>query len=182
MAIACALRLAVQLFRGSESTNQNETLHQQQVKTIHSKIVLFANPRNNVKFFIDNWYLFVLALASGSMLMLPALRGASLGGLPAPSVVQLINREKAVLIDVCAPEEFAAAHAGGAKNVPLAELEARLTSVVKNKAVPVVMVCATGGRAAKAAVIARKLGYEKAQVLAGGLRSWREAGLPVEKS
>ena len=51
--------------------------------------------------------------------------------------------------------------------VPLDELEARLPSVVKNKAVPVVMVCASGGRAARAAVIARKLGYEKAQVLAG---------------
>jgi len=135
-----------------------------------------------VKFFADNWYLFVLALASGSMLLLPALRGASLGGMTAPNVVQLINREKAVLIDVCAADEYAAAHAGGAKNVPLDELEARLPTVVKNKAVPVVMVCATGGRAARAAVIARKLGYENAQVLAGGLKSWKEAGLPVEKA
>lgn len=135
-----------------------------------------------MKFFADNWYLFVLALASGSMLLLPALRGASLGGMTAPNVVQLINREKAVLIDVCAADEYAAAHAGGAKNVPLDELEARLPTVVKNKAVPVVMVCATGGRAARAAVIARKLGYENAQVLAGGLKSWKEAGLPVEKA
>lgn len=135
-----------------------------------------------MKFFADNWYLFVLAFASGAMLLLPALRGASLGGLPAASVVQLINREKAVLIDVCGPDEYAAGHAGGAKNVPLDELETRLPSVVKNKAVPVVMVCASGGRAARAAVIARKLGYEKAQVLAGGLKSWKEAGLPVEKA
>jgi len=135
-----------------------------------------------VKFFVDNWYLFVLALVSGAMLLLPVLRGASLGGLAAASVVQLINREKAVLIDVCGPDEYAAGHAGGSKNVPLDELEARLPTVVKNKAVPVVMVCASGGRAARAAVIARKLGYEKAQVLAGGLKSWKEAGLPVEKA
>lgn len=135
-----------------------------------------------MKFFVDNWYLFVLALVSGAMLLLPVLRGASLGGLAAASVVQLINREKAVLIDVCGPDEYAAGHAGGSKNVPLDELEARLPTVVKNKAVPVVMVCASGGRAARAAVIARKLGYEKAQVLAGGLKSWKEAGLPVEKA
>ena len=135
-----------------------------------------------MKFFVDNWYLFVLALASGSMLLVPALRGASFGGLTAANAVLLINREKAVLIDVCGADEFAAGHAGGAKNVPLDELEARLPSVVKNKAVPVVMVCTSGGRAARAAVIARKLGYEKAQVLAGGLKSWKEAGLPVEKA
>jgi len=28
----------------------------------------------------------------------------------------------------------------------------------------------------------RKLGYENAQPLAGGLNAWREANLPVEKS
>jgi rhodanese-related sulfurtransferase len=28
----------------------------------------------------------------------------------------------------------------------------------------------------------RKLGYEKAAPLAGGLKAWREANLPVEKS
>ena len=135
-----------------------------------------------MKFIVENWYLFVLALASGSMLLLPALRGASLGGLPAASVVQLINREKAVLIDVCGADEYAAGHAGGSKSVPLGELEARLPSVVKNKAIPVVMVCASGGRATRAAAMARKLGYENAQVLAGGLKAWKDAGMPVEKS
>ena len=30
--------------------------------------------------------------------------------------------------------------------------------------------------------LARKLGYENAQVLAGGLKAWKDAGLPVEKS
>jgi rhodanese-related sulfurtransferase len=43
-------------------------------------------------------------------------------------------------------------------------------------------VCATGARAARAAGILRKLGYEKAQPLAGGLAAWREANLPVEKA
>jgi rhodanese-related sulfurtransferase len=30
--------------------------------------------------------------------------------------------------------------------------------------------------------VAKKLGYDKAQVLAGGLKSWKEANLPVEKA
>jgi rhodanese-related sulfurtransferase len=34
----------------------------------------------------------------------------------------------------------------------------------------------------RAVAILRKLGFENARPLAGGLRSWREANLPVEKS
>ena len=65
--------------------------------------------------------------------------------------------------------------------MPLAQLEERLPSVVKNKAVPVVMVCARGVRAQRAVAVAKKLGYDNAQTLSGGLAAWREANLPVEK-
>ena len=44
------------------------------------------------------------------------------------------------------------------------------------------VVCPTGARAGRAAGMLRKLGYENAQVLAGGLKTWREANLPVEKT
>ncbi len=109
------------------------------------------------------------------------LKGAS-GGLDTVAAVQLINREKAVLIDVCEPEEFAQGHAGGAKNVPLGQLESQLPLIVKNKNLPVIMVCQVGAGASRAAAQARKMGYEQAQALSGGLRAWRGASLPVEKS
>jgi rhodanese-related sulfurtransferase len=134
-----------------------------------------------VNFIVDNWYLLVLAIASGTMLLLPSLKSGANGLSPANAVL-LINREKAVLIDVCGADEFAEGHAGGAKSVPLAELESRLPSVVKNKALPVVMVCSSGARATRAAIMARKLGYENVQVLAGGTKAWKDAGLPVDKS
>lgn len=135
-----------------------------------------------MKFIIENWYLFFIALASGAMLLLPVLKGAAGGALTAANAVQLINREKAVVIDVCEPEEFAAGHVNGAKNVPLSQLEERLPGVVKNKALPLVLVCAKGARAQRAVAVAKKLGYDNAQALAGGLSAWREANLPVEKS
>ena len=135
-----------------------------------------------MKFIIDNWYLIFVALASGSMLLWPALKSASGGSLTPARAVQLINRETAVVIDVCETEEYAAGHVGGAKNVPLGQLEERLPAVVKNKALPVVLVCASGARSNRAVAIAKKLGYENAQSLAGGLKAWREASLPVEKN
>jgi len=135
-----------------------------------------------VNFFIDNWYLVLVALVSGAMLLLPIFREAAGGSLTAARAVQLINREKAVVVDVSEPDEFAAGHVGGAKNVPLGQLEERLPQVVKNKTVPLVLVCAKGARAQRAVAVAKKLGYEKAEALAGGLKAWREASMPVEKA
>ncbi len=134
-----------------------------------------------MKFVLDNWYLILIALVSGGMLAWPAITRSGGAKVSAAQAVQLINREKAVLIDVCDAEEFAAGHAAGAKNVPLATLE-KATGLPKNKAVPVVVLCRTGTRASRGVAILRKLGYEKATSLAGGLAAWREANLPVEKS
>jgi rhodanese-related sulfurtransferase len=137
-----------------------------------------------MKFLIDNWYLFALALVSGGMLLWPVVMGAATGGgsLSPSAAVQLINRERAVVVDVSETTEFAAGHIGGAKNVPVAELEDKLVKTVKNKKLPLILVCATGARAAKAQAVAKKLGYEQVQALAGGLKAWKEANLPIEKA
>lgn len=134
-----------------------------------------------MKFIFDNWMLIAIAVASGSLLLWPVLQGAAMAGLDPAGAVQLINREKGVVIDVCEPTEFAAGHVGGAKNIPLGELESKLAGAVKNKALPVILVCQSGARSARAVAIAKKLGYEQAQSLGGGLASWRAANLPVEK-
>jgi rhodanese-related sulfurtransferase len=135
-----------------------------------------------VKFIIDNWYLFAIAAASGGLLLWPVLQGATLTGIAPAAAIQLINREKAVVVDVCEAGEFAQGHIVGSKNIPLGELEAKLAQAVKNKALPLVLVCQTGARSARAVAMAKKLGYEQAQSLAGGLKAWKAANLPVEKA
>jgi rhodanese-related sulfurtransferase len=133
-----------------------------------------------VDFILHNWILIVAALASGGMLLRLYLAESGSGLSPADAV-QLMNREKGVLIDVREPAEFAAGHPGGAKNVPLAQLDALLPQTVKNKAFPLIFTCATGRRASQAVSKAKALGYEKSQVLAGGLKGWQAASLPVVK-
>ena len=136
-----------------------------------------------MSFFIDNWPLVLLALTSGGMLLWPVItKGAQGGGLSPTEAVMLMNREKAVVVDVCEPAEFAAGHVTGAKNIPVAELESKLPTAVKNKTVPLILVCASGMRSRRAVAVATRLGYDKAQSLAGGMGAWREAGLPVEKA
>lgn len=135
-----------------------------------------------MKFLLDNWILIAVAFASGAMLMWPVVqRGMRAGSLTPTGAVQLMNREKAVVVDVCETDEFAQGHVTGARNVPLGQLEARLPEVAKNKAVPLILVCQSGARANRALGIAQKLGYEKAQVLSGGLAAWKEANLPLER-
>ena len=126
--------------------------------------------------------LVAVAAASALALFMPTVLQGAAGGVAPNEAVLLINREKAVLIDVCEPHEFAQGHVVGSKNIPLAQLEAELPSVVKNKSVPVILVCQAGSRASRAAVQAKRLGYERAQALAGGLKAWREASLPTEKA
>ena len=132
-------------------------------------------------FFINNWVLFLVAIASGAMLFWPMLnQGGGGSRINATEAVRLINREKAVLIDVSEANEYAAGHAAGAKSIPLGTLE-NTGDLPKNKAVPVVLLCASGTRAMRAASTLKKLGFENPRVLAGGLSAWREANLPVEK-
>ena len=135
-----------------------------------------------MKFIIDNWMLISLAVFSGALLLAPIIQGAVATGLGANEAVQLMNREKAVVIDVCEPNEFAAGHVVGAKNIPLSDLQAKLGSAVKNKKLPIILVCQSGARSARAVATAKGLGFEQVHSLGGGLVAWKAANLPVEKS
>jgi rhodanese-related sulfurtransferase len=135
-----------------------------------------------LEFLLKNWMLVLTALVSGLFLLWPGIRGrTSAGSIGTNEAVRLINREKAVLIDVSEPEEYAKGHPNGARNVPFGKLEGS-KDLPSNKALPLVVVCPTGSRASRAAGLLRKAGYEKAQALAGGFNAWREANLPIEKS
>jgi rhodanese-related sulfurtransferase len=137
---------------------------------------------NLMPFLVQNWALVLIAVVSGGLLLWPGIAAGTRPGVSPDGAVQLMNREKAVVIDVSEADEFAAGHVSGARNVPVNQLQERLPQVAKNKAVPLILVCANGARAQRALATAKTLGYEKAVVLGGGLRAWKEANLPVEKT
>lgn len=134
----------------------------------------------HVKFIIENWMLILMAAASGSLLLWQGLQKSTGGAVGTAEAVRLINREKGVLIDVCEPAEFDAGHAVGARNIPFSSLESA-KALPSNKSLPLVLLCASGARAKRAAGLLRKAGYEHAIAVAGGMTAWREAGLPVDK-
>jgi rhodanese-related sulfurtransferase len=133
-----------------------------------------------VKFIIDHIFTVALVLISGGALLWPALqpRGKRASAL---QVTQIINRGKSTIVDVRTPEEFAKAHLRDAKNIPLADLTARIGELDKSKTRSVVVVCQSGARADKAARQLAAAGFDDVVSLDGGLTAWQAAGLPVAK-
>ena len=136
-----------------------------------------------VTFFTDPtvWLMLLVALVAGGLLLWPTINGARNAGVSPTEAVRLMNREKASVIDVSEPGEYAAGHIVGSKNIPIGRLEVA-PELPKNKTLPIVLVCASGKRAAKAAKALEAKGYAKAVVLAGGMKAWKTANMPVETS
>jgi rhodanese-related sulfurtransferase len=135
-----------------------------------------------MKFVMDNIYLVVVALVSGSMLAWPLLRRGS-GG-PRVSVsdaVQLINRHDALVVDIREPNEYAVAHIINSRNVPLKELDTRVKEIARYKEKPVIVACDSGNRSRGGVAALKKLGFTQVYTLSGGLGAWQQAGLPTEK-
>ena len=134
-----------------------------------------------MNFLFDNWIWILTALASGVLLLLPTLQASASKGISPQEAVQLINREKGVVIDVSEPAEFAAGHVVGARNAPLGSLDGS-KELPSNKTLPLIIVCATGARANRAVGKLTERGHSRVHVLRGGMGGWRDASLPVEKS
>jgi rhodanese-related sulfurtransferase len=135
-----------------------------------------------IEFLRQNYLLVGVALASGAMLVWPFLRRATGGPWVTPAqATHLINREDGFVIDVREPGEYGGGHVLGAKNIPLARVEAAGAELARRKEKPLIVYCETGERAGKAAAALKKQGFARVATLAGGMKAWREAGLPVEK-
>jgi rhodanese-related sulfurtransferase len=97
----------------------------------------------------------------------------------AQDAVRLINDRDAVIVDLRPAAEFKRGHLLNAVNVPFAKLDERATEIGKDKARPVLLVCALGSLSGQAALKLKKLGYAEVYPLRGGLNAWTGANLPV---
>lgn len=89
--------------------------------------------------------------------------------------------ESFVIIDVRTPAEFAQGHVPGAVNIPVDQLDKRLSELQSAKHKDVVLYCRSGKRAGQAAEVLRANGFGKLLHLAGDMPKWEADKLPVEK-
>jgi rhodanese-related sulfurtransferase len=104
----------------------------------------------------------------------------SAAGVSPVQLTQMINHENAVIIDVRSTDMFVQGHIINATSIPAHTLEESLKKIEKFKSQPIVLVCAAGADSSKAAATLQKNGF-KVHTLAGGMRAWREAELPIIK-
>jgi glyoxylase-like metal-dependent hydrolase (beta-lactamase superfamily II)/rhodanese-related sulfurtransferase len=85
------------------------------------------------------------------------------------------------LVDVREPSEWSGelGHVAGAELVPLATVSA--AAGAWDRAAPIVTLCRSGGRSAKAWIALRELGFERVASMRGGMTEWGAQRLPVER-
>ena len=96
-------------------------------------------------------------------------------------LVDLVNREKAAVVDLRDAKEFAAGHIAGAINIPHAKLAGQLNQLVRHKESTVILACKMGQHSGAAGITLRKNGFANVQRLTGGMAEWRAQNLPLVK-
>ena len=97
-------------------------------------------------------------------------------------VKQRLDRgEQFLLVDVREESEFAKDHLPGAIHLGKGVIERDIEGRVPDLNTPLVLYCGGGFRSAMAADNLQKMGYTKVLSMDGGIRGWREKGLPLTR-
>lgn len=97
-------------------------------------------------------------------------------------VNQRLNRGQSfLLIDVREESEWAKDHLPGAVHLGRGIIERDIEERVPDLNAPMVLYCGGGFRSALAADNLQKMGYTNVLSMDGGIRGWREKGLPLTK-
>jgi glyoxylase-like metal-dependent hydrolase (beta-lactamase superfamily II)/rhodanese-related sulfurtransferase len=85
-----------------------------------------------------------------------------------------------VVLDVREADAYRAGHIPGARHVPRGQLELRVNDEFPDPTVRIVLCCELGLISTLATATLRDMGFRRAVALDGGMKGWREAGLPLE--
>jgi len=94
---------------------------------------------------------------------------------------QNMSQQGVLLLDVREESEYAALHAPQAKLIPLGDVSSRLKELEAYKDKPIVVVCRSGRRSAKAVTILKEAGFTQVSNVQGGMIAWEQAGLATIK-
>ncbi|MGB1310539.1 MAG: rhodanese-like domain-containing protein [Leucothrix sp.] len=101
--------------------------------------------------------------------------------LPVNNAVRLMNNDKTIVVDVRDDSEIEDGLIQGAKHIPLANLDTRLSELDKFKSDPIVVYCRTGNRSGGACKTLTNAGFQDVHNLEGGIMAWETANMPLSK-
>lgn len=98
------------------------------------------------------------------------------------AVAERLERgEKLVLVDTREDREWQAGRIRGAIHLGKGVIERDIEAKIPDKSQEIILYCGGGFRSALAAEALQKMGYTKVISMDGGIRGWREAGLPEDR-
>lgn len=100
---------------------------------------------------------------------------------PEEAAKLLQNNPKIVVLDVRTPEEFAAGHIAGAKNVDFKAADFAAQVAALDKGQTYLVHCAAGGRSGKTLDLMKGHHFNAIYHLKEGFKAWEKAGKPVQK-
>jgi len=125
------------------------------------------------------WLAFVLIL--GYWLFYEFQEHRSGRGLSPQQVVNLINRENAVILDIRDTEAFRRGHIIGALSFPEKNLLNEFKKLKRHQQKPVILVDAQGVMTNKYMKKFLQEGFQKIHYLKNGLQAWQQASMPLHK-
>jgi glyoxylase-like metal-dependent hydrolase (beta-lactamase superfamily II)/rhodanese-related sulfurtransferase len=90
------------------------------------------------------------------------------------------NSRDLIVVDLREKDAFDQGHVPGARHIPRGQLELRVNTEFPDPTVRIVTSCEFGKISTLAAATLREMGFLRAAALDGGIKAWREAGLPLE--
>jgi len=97
----------------------------------------------------------------------------------AQALIELMNEQKAKVIDIRTSQNFKQGHLLNSKNIPWLGQDENAFMAFQNEAI--VLVCQQGQQAARLADKLKSQGFEQITILEGGLSSWQSDNLPMVK-
>ena len=90
--------------------------------------------------------------------------------------------ETLTVLDVREKDAYDAAHIPGAMHIPRGQLELRVNKELPDPTRRIVLCCELGMISTLGAATLQDMGFRRAVALDGGMKAWREAAFPIEKT
>ncbi|PCJ45257.1 MAG: hypothetical protein COA74_16035 [Gammaproteobacteria bacterium] len=133
-----------------------------------------------VEFITNNWMLAAAWTVLFSMLMMSFATSAS-NVIGNQQITTMMNRENATILDIRSKADFDKGHLLGAINIPAAQLKDAEKKLEKFNQSPIILVDANGLHASAAAQQLKKMDLQQISRMQGGIASWTNDNLPLNK-
>ena len=130
-------------------------------------------------FLVDNYVAVLLFLLLFALIIYESRKGGK--KIDASEATRIINKEKALVVDLRTSAEFNSGTISGAINLQPDIVDKENSLFKANEKDHIILVCKLGSSSSTVGGRLIKQGFENVNILSGGMQGWVQAGLPLIK-